>query len=546
MKILNYILALLVVVLSSSCYEDLGNYDYNENVHDISVKLNSSYGVRKGSGIMTCSIMPEITTVDGDKSQLEYLWTIRNNMTYLEDTLCLTEEAQIELDTEASDFSYSYDLFLYVTDKKTGGVTMAPTTLKIARPYSYSWLVLHEMDNHAELGTVEYIFDEMMVLPDVYTQEQGKSFTGMPKNLSVVKNSINGSYWLSSTTLSQVYVTTSNPDESGWLDQNSRFKLMVPWTSLVKQEEASMIDFENMETSGNEKGLLAVSNGNLFCNCYTSPFMLALRTDKTFEGEYRITKAISGPNTGLAYDELGHRFVHLSLPADDWYGINPSTFYGYGELNPVRSSGENAGDPNSLPEGEKVINIINGYWHDRSGMANWQRYSAYAYSLGENGKSHVYVFRYRGLTSSDVTPMPYRFTIDTPAGVNEKTPMASSWEYNNILFYAVGNEIYKLDFAAGQTTLVYTHPDNTAEFVSLRMGIDGYVDSSTSSYFNEGESSYGHPYSRTLGAALNTSDGKGELVILQLNTAGKIDSDKKFPSTQVHKGFGKITDIAFF
>jgi hypothetical protein len=120
--------------------------------------------------------------------------------------------------------------------------------------------------------------------------------------------------------------------------------------------------------------------------------------------------------------------------------------------------------------------------------------------------------------------------------------MTSSWEYNNILFYAVGNEIFKLDFAAGQSTLIYSHPDASAEIVDLKMGVEGYVAVEGFSDYSQ----YEHPYSRCLGAAVNTKDGAGELVVLQLNSAGKIDSDHKFPSTQVHKGFGKIKEIAFF
>ena len=62
---------------------------------------------------------------------------------------------------------------------------------------------------------------------------------------------------------------------------------------------------------------------------------------------------------------------------------------------------------------------------------------------------------------------------------------------------------------------------------------------------NEGSDTYGHPYSRTLGVAVNTSDGEGQFVVLQLNTAGNVDSDHLYPSTQVHTGFGPIADIAF-
>lgn len=546
MKALKYILALSVAAVVFSCYEDKGNYVYNEDIHDISVKLNSTYTLRKSGDVMNYTITPEITTVDGDKSSLEYLWTIRNNTTYVEDTLCLTENAELELDTNADDFSYSYNLYLYVTDTKTGGVTMVPTKIEIGMPFSYSWIVLHETDGHAELGTVEYIVNEMMVLPDVYTQEAGQSLTGKPRNLSVVHNGINSTYWLGCTMPSQVYVTTTNPDESGWVDQTNHFKLMVPWKDAVLVQEADKIDFENMETSGDEKGLLAVSKGNVFCNTYTSVFMKALEPSSEFEGDYYITKIASGPHTAIGYDELGQRFVHLTTNSGlYWYGPSPSDFSGVATIAPVRNSGDNAADPNNLPAGEKVICFVNGYQHARTGIAPWQRYTAYAYSLDDNGKSHVYVFRYRGLTASDIAPMPFRFTFETPEGINENTPMTSSHEYNNVIFYGAGNKIYRLDVSTGAATVIYTHANPAAEVVDVKMAIEGYVDSSGHK-FNDGASNYGHPYSRCLGAAFNVGDDSGELVVLQLNSAGKVDEDKKFPSTQVHQGFGKITEIAFF
>ena len=109
MKVFKYILALFVVGMATSCYEDEGNYTYKEDIHDISVKLKSSYGLRKTSDLIQYTITPEIETVDGDKSYLEFLWTMKNNKTGVEDTLCLTEQADIEIDPNASDFSSSYD-----------------------------------------------------------------------------------------------------------------------------------------------------------------------------------------------------------------------------------------------------------------------------------------------------------------------------------------------------------------------------------------------------------------------------------------------------
>ena len=542
MKVFKYILALFVVGMATSCYEDEGNYTYKEDIHDISVKLKSSYGLRKTSDLIQYTITPEIETVDGDKSYLEFLWTMKNNKTGVEDTLCLTEQADIEIDPNASDFSSSYDLFLYVTDTKTGALTMVPTKIELAMPYSYAWLLLHEVDGHAELGTVEYIASDMIVVPDAYTREQKKSLVGKPVNLSVVKNDISSYYWFGSESPAQVYLTTTEPSESGWYEQTAQFTLMGSWSELIWYTLANEFDPQNMETSGDDLSLLAVSNGNVFRSCVYSPILFKAVPENTLTGDYYITKCVGGPHCSLAYDEKGHRFITIYCSGYYWFEYPYSEQEG-AALLPIRESGDNAENPNQLPEGEKVISLINGYWHDRvSTIGSWQRYSAYAYSLGEDGKSHVYVFRYYGLTSDEVVPMPYRFTFDTPEGLNENTPMTSSWEYNNILFYAVGNKIFKLDFSVGQSTLIYTHPDSSAEIVDLKMAVEGYVDAG-----NFGDSSmYGHPYSRCLGAAVNTGSGEGELVVLQLNGVGKVDSDKKFPSTQVHKGFGKIKEIAFF
>ena len=61
-----------------------------------------------------------------------------------------------------------------------------------------------------------------------------------------------------------------------------------------------------------------------------------------------------------------------------------------------------------------------------------------------------------------------------------------------------------------------------------------------------GTEEYGVPYNRCLGVAINMPDGTGEVVVLQLGTNGGILEDgAKYPSTQVHRGFGPITDMVF-
>ena len=155
---------------------------------------------------------------------------------------------------------------------------------------------------------------------------------------------------------------------------------------------------------------------------------------------------------------------------------------------------------------------------------------------------HIYVMRYYSLTHSDVATVSGRYDFPTPEGVDRQTPMASGPTYSNLLFYAVGNKVYRLDFTSGNSTVIYQHEDASAEISALLMAHNSVFQNDADT---NGADTYGHPFSRTLGVAVNTGDGQGQLIVLQLNTAGNVDSDHTYPSTQVHTGFGPITDIAF-
>ena len=157
--------------------------------------------------------------------------------------------------------------------------------------------------------------------------------------------------------------------------------------------------------------------------------------------------------------------------------------------------------------------------------------------------SHVYIFSYYALTHANEATMTNVFEFPTPEGIDENTPMTSGATFNNIIFYAAGNKVYKLDISTGSSKVIYQSDDTRASISCLRMAVGQF--SWNDGNDNLGTDDYGHPFSRQLGVAVNKSDGTGELVVLQINAAGKVDDDHKFPSTQIHKGFGKIKDIAF-
>lgn len=528
----------------ASCYEDKGNYTYDESIQDVSVKLQSLYGIRKQDQKMTYTITPEIT---GDKSNLRYVWVMntRSANSSVNDTIGTDESVTLELDPTAEDFAYKYYLRLYVTDTKTHGVTMVPTQLEVTKPYSYSWMVLHETNNHAELGAIEYVGSDMMVTTDAYTKEKGESLKGKPVSLAVTQNSTYKSYWTYEAP-SQFYINTTNVDESGLYNQAEKFKLMASWNNLTADAQKGDIDFSDLQMAPcPNSGLVLCSKGHTFNNCYYSPFFFEMAPADNLSGDYYIDKVGAGPHTSIGYDTKGHRFVHLALQSSGtWMGFNPSSI---GTAAPITRmnyrQGEDAVDPNAIDPSEQVIKIFNGYHYERSGTAIWQRYGGYAYALAPGKQSHVYVFRYYALTHSDVPAIPYSYKFVTPEGVDENTPMTSGPSYNNIVFYATGNKVYRLDVSTGQTSLIYQYEDTNSKISCMKMAIEGYAFGDTDDTL--GTDSYGHPYSRCLGIGINTSDGKGVFVVLQLNTAGKVDTDHKYPSTQVFQGFGPISDIAF-
>lgn len=538
----------MLTSLLASCYEDKGNYDYDESISDISVKLNQSYGVRKADTEMTYTINPEIKTDDGDKSYLKYTWVMNTTSanSSRNDTIGHDESLTLTMDPNDPNFVYKYYIKLYVTDTRTNAKTMVPTTVEVGKPYTKAWMVLHEKDNHAELGAVEYIGSVMMVTPDAYKQETGKDLTGQPVSLSYMQKQPNKSYWLY-TADSQLFVTTTNGEESGLIDQTNKFKLMATWTQLFSPLQIGNVDFNDFQTQACPNyGLLLCSKGHMFSQCSTSPFLFQMSPEDILTGECNISKFAAGPHTALGYDNASHRFVHIALQSspDFWGGYKPS---GIKKNAPIKriayKNGVDARDPNHIPENENVINIVNGYHYQRTGVAIWQRYNCYAYSLAPGNMSHVYIFSYYALTHANEATMTNVFEFPTPEGINENTPMTSGATFNNIIFYAAGNKVYKLDISTGSSKVIYQSDDTRATISCLRMAVNPF--SWNDGNDNLGTETYGHPFSRLLGVAVNKSDGTGELVVLQLNAAGKVDDDHKFPSTQIHKGFGKIKDIAF-
>ena len=546
MKTLKYISLCLCSLAMASCYEDEGNYTYTEGIEDIQVKLEKIYGVRKSKEKMTYTITPTIQTPDNDKSYLEYLWVSNTQSPTATqvDTLGTQEQVNIEIDPDSKDFAYKYYLRLYVKDKRFNTETMRATQLEIIKPYAYSWVVLHEQNEHAELGAVEYVGSDIYVTPDAYTKERGESLTGKPLNMVVGQSKTDFSYW-GYDAMSKLYVNTTNPKESGLYSQAEEFKLMADWSQLFFPTQYENLDLNNLQFAQSaNSGLVIYSKGRAYNNIYYSAFAFEMVPDPTLLHGYDISKVVAGPHTAVSFDQKNHRFLHMPLQRSGfWMGINQQQIQDGSPIMTIVKREDNAIDPDHVPEDIKIIGCCNGYHYSQQNPAIWQKYTGYMFGLGAGNTFHAYVFHYYGLTSGSEVSIPYHFEFITPEGINENTPFASGFEYNNIVFYGAGNKVYKLDISTGKSTMIYQHEESTAQVSCLKMAVDGYVGFDGND--DEGSETYGHPYTRLLGVGINKADGTGDVIVLQLNSAGKVDVDKKYPAVQTHKGFGKIKAVDF-
>ena len=99
MKTIRYALCIAAATLCAGCYEDEGNYTYDDTLEDISVSLDEAFNVRMDKEAFTYTITPDITTPDGDKSYLEYAWTQGSApMSLPQDTISREETLTVTID----------------------------------------------------------------------------------------------------------------------------------------------------------------------------------------------------------------------------------------------------------------------------------------------------------------------------------------------------------------------------------------------------------------------------------------------------------------
>ncbi|WP_200976056.1 PKD-like family lipoprotein [Echinicola sp. 20G] len=165
-KIIIYICLLALPVLMTSCYEDLGNYEYTD-INEIGIKgIDSSYVAYQGR---IFQIQPELSfTLDqaGDPEHYEYEWVLHRVGGLVGDKekiLGYEKDLNVDLTVPPGE----YDAHYRVLDKETGVEFFWDFKVEVKSSVYEGWLVMSDVAGEARLDMASLIEEEYEVIPDV-------------------------------------------------------------------------------------------------------------------------------------------------------------------------------------------------------------------------------------------------------------------------------------------------------------------------------------------------------------------------------------------
>ena len=127
----------------TSCFEDEGNYDYDE-IFDITVTgINSSY--ESFSLVDSLKISP---VIEPQAEQYEYFWGVYKDAPgYKIDTICHTRTLNMFVELQPD----TYKLLFGAKEKKSGIQKLITTELKVSTALSKGWYVLRSQNGSTDL-----------------------------------------------------------------------------------------------------------------------------------------------------------------------------------------------------------------------------------------------------------------------------------------------------------------------------------------------------------------------------------------------------------
>lgn len=233
-KIINLLLFIPLLVSLAACYDDMGNYDY-ENLPGVAIKTqDTAYATQ----FKTLELSPDVNLDGGSETDYEYSWRIWSNDIGGVDKQKVIGNTR-NLVYEVSEIPGSYTLVLTVRNKHTDVKTYKQIYLAVQGSITEGWMVLQEKDGKTDFDLImsPYFSNRVKhdeILHNVYETVNGESLTGRGvkigsyfcigryQNVVVLTN--RGGARLSAITMQKTFdMSTLILDMSSWKPENYLF-----------------------------------------------------------------------------------------------------------------------------------------------------------------------------------------------------------------------------------------------------------------------------------------------------------------------------------
>lgn len=446
MKI-RYWIVCLFTFCSVACYDDLGNYDYQEINEIRIIGMQDNYSAF--TGFTTLNIVPELDfSLDSlPAGRFEYRWYVVNsNFTAHEAPITISDRRNLNYRVELP--KAAYYLVFDILDRETGVEWSKTSVLDVTTLYTNGWLLLGERDGFASLDMVTISATDTTVVTDVLKNSGLPALKGPRKMFSVNypdnKNWpwVNGCFML---TDDGMYELDRETFASG-AGMNFRYYMYDPdiQNSFAPSDLVQYNSFSR----------LMIADSLLYANSYLStaggfgvPISRYEQGGKTFKVWPQL---IYAKTTAGTYEYNGYQMA---------YNVEAKRFVQFRADHFVcQNLPDNAGDPFAWETGNDMVAVFN------SGLKTGG--IAVSYAIMKSPDSRYYLY---SLTTGNRSSSPKkgkRYDITSLPEIDRASQFVFSANYPYML-YAAGAQLYACEFLDSGITSQILPGFNTDEITML-------------------------------------------------------------------------------
>ncbi len=426
-RAINILIGLLVLTLSS-CYDDQGNYDYEElnKITFTDSLIQKNYLVEQFDTLQINPVFAQ--SINKDESDLEYLWLIYANNTWgYADTLSKNRNLEIPI-TLALD---NYTALYRVINKSTGVFYEYPFKIEVINSYSKGILVLSEVEGQANLA---FLNTKGTLGLDVFHSVNGTFAGNNPTVLGISANRYEGR---------SVFIGC-NDEQGGAVTEATGFKKLSALNELFFLPEKN----PNPQFFATNKGRSAIEDGMIANNdYYFRSFMYPPPVKYGTSLSLAINKGVKlfpfvfdeGPyvsSSNVVYDNANKKFWKKNS-RDVFTGFPPSS-------------------PDIFDRNDTRLTMLEA----------GEGFKGEGYALCEDDAGTLFIITFNPGGSQNMVPTG-KFEIKSATEIQARTA-ATFTSLSPQLFYAVGNKLYCLDVKNDLSRVIYSfEEDVTIDCIKL-------------------------------------------------------------------------------